>query len=209
MGVGRELPPIPTVFAGANKRRAGRVRLALVRSTLGDVLDLSATGARIRSPRAPRCAAGDELRLTIAGLEGPIATRALVAWVRRAGLRRPRLSPAARENAAGFPQRSLPPPTASGPHLDVRSGELRALTGGGCFQGQPLTPLPGGRRTRMSPVTSARCPPDRSGPGRHATGVCESRPDASLRRRSARPLHSAARRGPGRFAQIDGPAAPF
>jgi hypothetical protein len=87
MGVGREIPPIPTVFSGANKRRAGRVRTMMVRSTLGDVLDLSATGCRLRSGRKPRCAKGDELRLTIAGLDGPISTRAQVAWVRRAGLR--------------------------------------------------------------------------------------------------------------------------
>jgi hypothetical protein len=87
MGVGQEIPPIPTVFEGANKRRAGRVRLMKVRSTLGEVLDVSVTGCRLRSRRRPRCSAGDVLELAIVGLDGPIGVRARVAWVRRAGLR--------------------------------------------------------------------------------------------------------------------------
>jgi hypothetical protein len=88
MGVAKELPPIPTVFAGSNARRAGRVRMEMVSSTLGEVLDLSATGARIRCSRKPDFAQGSELSVELDGIDGPFAVQAKVAWIRRAGLRK-------------------------------------------------------------------------------------------------------------------------
>jgi hypothetical protein len=88
MGVGREIPPIPTVFEGSNARRAGRVRLSSVGCTLGEVLDLSATGLRLRAARRPDYPAGAELNVQLEGVDGPFKVRCRVAWVKRAGLRR-------------------------------------------------------------------------------------------------------------------------
>ena len=88
MGVAKELPPIPTVFEGSNARRAGRVRMEMVSSTLGDVLDLSATGMRIRCARKPDCSAGSELDVELEGLDGSFQVHAKVAWVKRTGLRK-------------------------------------------------------------------------------------------------------------------------
>jgi hypothetical protein len=88
MGVARELPPIPTVFGGSNCRRAGRVRIEEVGCTLGEVLDLSATGLRLRCARRPEKHAGDELDVELDGVDGAFIVRVRVAWVRRIGLRR-------------------------------------------------------------------------------------------------------------------------
>jgi hypothetical protein len=88
MGVARELPPIPSVFGGANARRAGRVRIEDVSCSLGEVLDLSATGLRLRCTRRPEIHAGDALELELDGIDTKIRVKARIAWVRRTGLRR-------------------------------------------------------------------------------------------------------------------------
>ena len=69
----------------ARSRAAGRVRCQMTFCDLGEVVDLSAKGARVRSRRRLRLEAGQPISLTIDGLDGPIEVRGKVAWARRAG----------------------------------------------------------------------------------------------------------------------------
>lgn len=62
--------------------------MEMVTSTLGEVLDLSSSGVRIRCGRKPEFRAGSELDVELNGIDGPFEVHAKVAWVRRAGLRR-------------------------------------------------------------------------------------------------------------------------
>jgi hypothetical protein len=69
-----------------NARRHGRVRCQAIHSSLGDVVDLSASGARIRRRRRITGAAGSMVNLEIEGLDGPVRVLARVIWERRLGL---------------------------------------------------------------------------------------------------------------------------
>src|SRR5689334_18649223 len=68
-----------------SSRRSGRVRCRMTFCDLGEIVDLSAKGARVRARRRPRGQAGDLIGVTIQGLDGPIEVQARLAWVRRAG----------------------------------------------------------------------------------------------------------------------------
>jgi hypothetical protein len=85
MGAARELPPRVGAF-DANGRQHGRVRCASIHTSLGEVLDLSASGARIRRRRKLRNDAGSMVNLEIQGLDGSIRVLARVVWVRKLGL---------------------------------------------------------------------------------------------------------------------------
>lgn len=87
MGVGHEIPPIVKTHEN-NARRMGRVRLRMTTCNLGEVLNVSATGARVmcKGFRGPK--AGDRVWLRIDGLSGPIDLEARVVWNRRNGLLR-------------------------------------------------------------------------------------------------------------------------
>jgi hypothetical protein len=65
-------------------RRGGRVRLSQVRCSLGEVLDLSATGMRIRARRV-RAEQGAMINVTIFGLTRSEEVSARVVWKRRTG----------------------------------------------------------------------------------------------------------------------------
>jgi hypothetical protein len=88
MGAAREVPPVPQVFGGENARRGGRVRVEMVSSSLGDVLDVSSTGMRVRCKGGASCQKGDELVVRLEALTRPVDIKARVAWVRRTGFRR-------------------------------------------------------------------------------------------------------------------------
>lgn len=85
MGAARELPPPVGVF-DANGRQHGRVRCMAIRTSLGEVLDLSASGARLRRRRKLRSEPGSMVNLEIQGLDGSIRVLARVVWVRKMGL---------------------------------------------------------------------------------------------------------------------------
>lgn len=59
--------------APSNRRRHGRVRCADIRCSLGEVLDLSGSGIRVRSRARP--AQGTPIDLTIHALDGPVTVR--------------------------------------------------------------------------------------------------------------------------------------
>lgn len=79
-------PPPVVVESDANQRRHGRVRCELTRSNLGKVLDVSASGAKIRRRGRGGLAKGQKVLFVIEGLDGPIYVNSEVAWVKRRGL---------------------------------------------------------------------------------------------------------------------------
>ncbi len=68
-----------------NQRRNGRVRCIDIACTLGAVLDISASGARVGiSGRPP--SVGSTIPVTITGLDGAVDFCGQVMWTRRRGL---------------------------------------------------------------------------------------------------------------------------
>ncbi|MCC6426781.1 MAG: PilZ domain-containing protein [Phycisphaerales bacterium] len=72
--------PSPHDDVGANRRRHGRVLCDGVGCSLGQILDISASGARIRT-KFDRLRPAEEMPLTIEGLDGPIAIHVQVMWI--------------------------------------------------------------------------------------------------------------------------------
>lgn len=73
---------IPTKPGCANARRHGRIKVDRVPCSLGVLVDISASGARIRSSnRLPD--QGAVIGLTIEAPNGPFEVKARVAWSRR------------------------------------------------------------------------------------------------------------------------------
>ncbi len=67
-----------------SKRVAGRVRCQDIECSLGEILDLSVGGMRVKtSARLPRI--GSTLTVTIAALEGQVTAAVTVQWIRRRG----------------------------------------------------------------------------------------------------------------------------
>lgn len=82
------LPPIPEVYGGNNARRHGRVQCRLVACSTGEVMDLSASGARLRWDRPFRGHIGDRIRFEISGVDRPVQVTARIVWARKVGWRR-------------------------------------------------------------------------------------------------------------------------
>lgn len=78
-------PPAPR-HEGKEQRRHGRVRTAAVVCTLGEVLDISASGIRIRCAGRPAIRAGQVVSMTIAGPEGPFSVAVRLIWIRKVGV---------------------------------------------------------------------------------------------------------------------------
>lgn len=83
----------PDPFAGtgaptAEVRRHGRFRCNMLNSTLGEVLDISAAGLRVRHRGALRAGVGDCVPLTIALASSEIRVDVRIVWMRRTGFRR-------------------------------------------------------------------------------------------------------------------------
>ena len=69
----------------ANARKHGRVRCESIESNLGEIRDLSASGARLRRRKRLSVGAGAMVNLEIEGLDGPVRVLARVVWTRRLG----------------------------------------------------------------------------------------------------------------------------
>lgn len=63
-------------------RRAGRLRCSMLGSNQGEVLDLSATGARVLLRRHPDLKAGDTFTLDIETNAGAVHTPCTCVWIR-------------------------------------------------------------------------------------------------------------------------------
>lgn len=66
----------------ANRRRFGRFNARGVKCNLGEVVDLSATGARVRT----RKTLTGEQSLELPGSKNPVTLRATIVWAKKAGL---------------------------------------------------------------------------------------------------------------------------
>jgi len=84
----RSLPKITlgleTAAKAANLRKFGRVVCQDIRCSLGPVLDLSATGMRVKTRST--LGRGQVFTIVIDGLDGPVALAGTVQWVRRCGI---------------------------------------------------------------------------------------------------------------------------
>lgn len=81
----------PKAESGDNRRRYGRLVCELVKCGLGDVLDASAAGLRVRCRRHPVIDVGEIVLLTIDVPGAPFQARVKVVWIKRRMFRRTEL----------------------------------------------------------------------------------------------------------------------
>lgn len=78
--------PTPFEDSESNRRTAGRIRCHNVTCSYGEVLDISSSGLRIGGKRA-NLESGASIEFVLNGIDGPVALRAKVMWVRPASAR--------------------------------------------------------------------------------------------------------------------------
>lgn len=76
-----------TPAAASNRRRQGRVRTADVPCSLGEVLDISASGMRVGGRGRPPLAKGQTTTITMLTPAGVLAVDVGVAWARKTSWR--------------------------------------------------------------------------------------------------------------------------
>ncbi len=86
MGYERNMNPLPTPPRNSNARKHGRVKSPTITCELGDVIDISASGMKVRASAKPTFKAGDVTKVTIQGINRPFAVAARFAWSRRNSL---------------------------------------------------------------------------------------------------------------------------
>ncbi len=84
--MGTPAAPSVTPATDANARRHGRVRLHLIESSLGTIVDLSASGMKILARSKPPVQKGATVPLRIEGVNGPFVVMSKIVWVRRVGI---------------------------------------------------------------------------------------------------------------------------
>lgn len=72
---------------GVNRRRQGRVRTVDVPCSLGEVVDISASGLRVRGRGRPPLTQGQTTTMTLLTPAGVLAVDVGVAWARKTGWR--------------------------------------------------------------------------------------------------------------------------
>jgi hypothetical protein len=70
-----------------NRRVAGRVILQGIECSIGQVLDLSATGMRVECASKPTIKEGQTFGMVLQGLHGPVNMVGQVAWIKKSGWR--------------------------------------------------------------------------------------------------------------------------
>ncbi len=88
MPADRHDSPSPLAAAGAEVRRTGRLRCNMLECTLGEVIDISAAGMRVRHKGSPRFAVGDVIALSLVFASAEVRLETRVVWMRRIGFRR-------------------------------------------------------------------------------------------------------------------------
>lgn len=86
MSYERNMNPLPTPPRDANARRHGRVRAQTITCSLGDVMDISISGMKVRCGSKPDLKKGETAPVTIDGLNGPFTVPATFNWCKRTGL---------------------------------------------------------------------------------------------------------------------------
>lgn len=71
---------------GQNNRKGGRLRCELIACDLGDVLDMSRTGMRVKGKRSPGVKPGECYSITITGPGAKLTIGTRVVWVKKSGL---------------------------------------------------------------------------------------------------------------------------
>lgn len=85
----RTRSPIPPQHDdGDENRRTGRIVCEMVECGLGEVIDASASGLRVRGPRCPRRWRKGPLRLRITGPNDTLSIDTKVVWMKRIGFRK-------------------------------------------------------------------------------------------------------------------------
>lgn len=74
-----------------NRRKFGRVVLQDIGCSLGQVLDLSASGMRVESATKPVVQVGQTFGMVLQSMAGPVNVVALVTWIRKTGWRKHQL----------------------------------------------------------------------------------------------------------------------
>lgn len=72
----------PEGFAN-NQRKHGRVRTQDIATSLGPVLDISASGMRVRCTTPVKLSEGQELAVTLAAPGGPLLVRVCIMWIKK------------------------------------------------------------------------------------------------------------------------------
>ncbi len=84
----RDVTPLPRfqdqVSLKDPRRRHGRVRCLDIDCNLGEILDVSASGMRVRTNQRPPTI-GTSLTTTVKGLDGPVEFNGVVVWTKRSG----------------------------------------------------------------------------------------------------------------------------
>lgn len=86
MSYERNMNPVPPPPREQNARRHGRVRAQTITCTLGDVVDISASGMKVRCSTKPDLKKGEPVPMTIHGVNGPFTVPTKFAWCRRTSL---------------------------------------------------------------------------------------------------------------------------
>lgn len=80
-------PAAAPAVHSVNERRHGRLRVAEVQCSLGQVQDVSPAGLRVRCRAGRLVSVGQSLTMTLGTPVGLLSVKAVVVWSRRLGLR--------------------------------------------------------------------------------------------------------------------------
>ncbi len=69
-----------------DSRRHGRVRTESLTCSLGDVMDISASGLRVRCHGRSTCSVGKRIEITLPGEDGSFRVFARPVWIRKTGI---------------------------------------------------------------------------------------------------------------------------
>jgi PilZ domain len=87
MGYERNMNPVPNPpREKPNARKHGRVRSQTITCSLGEVIDISASGMKVRMGNKPGFKPQEEVPITVNGVNNPFEIRAKFAWARRNSL---------------------------------------------------------------------------------------------------------------------------
>jgi hypothetical protein len=81
----RKQVPRDVQMSVTNARRHGRVRVETVMSSMGPLLDVSASGCRVCCKNRPNFEIGDTVVVEIHGVDGPFQIDVRIAWIRKIG----------------------------------------------------------------------------------------------------------------------------
>lgn len=68
-----------------DSRRHGRLKMEDLPCSLGEVVNISASGLRVRCEGTPPCYEGQRIVISIAGPEGPFRVAVRPVWIRKVG----------------------------------------------------------------------------------------------------------------------------